>query len=109
MSKYCSKVKYVLKVDDDVFVNLYSLLNYLDNLKLETSNNVLCYFQINSPVQRELNSKFYVSYFELNKTYYPKYCDVLNLLLTTFFLKSVMLVLELKARLDPSFVHFLCC
>jgi len=75
VSEYCSKVKYVLKVDDDVLVNSYSLLNYLDNLKLETNNNLLCYFHVNSPVQRELNSKFYVSYSELNKTFYPKYCD----------------------------------
>jgi len=46
VSEYCSKVKYVLKVDDDVLVNSYSLLNYLDNLKLETNNNLCAIFML---------------------------------------------------------------
>jgi len=53
--------KYVLKVDDDVLVNSYSLLSHLDNLKLKTTNNILCYVHLNAPIERDLNSKFYVS------------------------------------------------
>ena len=62
-------------MDDDVFVNSFSLLNYLDNLKLKTNNNLLCESHVNAPVQRELNSKFYISYNEISKQYYSQYCD----------------------------------
>ncbi len=75
VSNYCSNAKYILKVDDDVFVNSFSLLNYLDNLKLETNNNLLCESHVNAPVQRELNSKFYIPYNVINKKLYSQYCN----------------------------------
>jgi hypothetical protein len=75
VSNYCSNAKYILKVDDDVFVNSFSLLNYLDNLKLETNNNLLCRLRKRSPIVRDLNSKFYISYNITKKKFYSKYCD----------------------------------
>jgi len=65
----------VLKVDDDVLVNSYSLLSHLDNLKLKTTNNILCYVHLNAPIERDLNSKFYVSSNEKKEQFFPKYCD----------------------------------
>jgi hypothetical protein len=75
VSNYCSNAKYVLKVDDDVFVNSFSLLNYLDNLKLKTKNNLLCRLRKRSPIVRDLNSKFYISYNITKKKFYSQYCD----------------------------------
>ena len=75
VSKYCSNAKYVLKVDDDVIVNSYSLLSYLENLKLNTSNNLLCFNHKNAPISRRSSSKFFVSYNEFKTNSYPQYCD----------------------------------
>ena len=72
---HCSNAKYVLKVDDDVFVNSFSLLNYLDNLKLKTKNNLLCRLRKRSTIVRDLNSKFYISYNITKKKFYSQYCD----------------------------------
>jgi len=75
VSNYCSNAKYVLKVDDDVVVNSFALLQYLDNLKLNTDNNLMCFIHKNSKITRESNSKFYVSYNELSTEFYPQYCS----------------------------------
>jgi beta-1,3-galactosyltransferase 2 len=75
VSNYCSNAKYVLKVDDDVVVNSFALLQYLDNLKLNTDNNLMCFIHKNAPINRKKDSKFYVSYNELSTNSYSKYCD----------------------------------
>ena len=48
VSKYCPTTSYVLKVDDDVFVNTYVILNYLNKLLLQaftTRKSVLTSFR----------------------------------------------------------------
>jgi hypothetical protein len=75
VSKYCSNAKYVLKVNDDIIVNLFILLKYLNNLTIINNNNVLCYVHKNKQIDRRLESTFYVSYDETNASYYLPYCD----------------------------------
>lgn len=78
-AKYCSKAKFILKVDDDVIVNTYSLLNYLDGLiqgnMTYPAKSLLCYYYSSAPIMRRNDSKFYVSYNELNQSRYGQYCD----------------------------------
>ena len=75
VSKYCSNVKFVLKVDDDVIVNSHVLLEYLNSLKLNSSDNLLCWKYENAPINRNPKNKFYISYNELAQSHYEPYCD----------------------------------
>ena len=75
VSKYCTKAKFVLKVDDDVIVNSFSLLNYLKSMNSSLSNTMICRYNPNSKVPRDKLSKFYVSPEEYSNEYFIPYCD----------------------------------
>lgn len=91
VSKYCSNAKYVLKVNDDIIVNLFILLKYLNNLTINNNNNnnVLCYVHKNEQIDRRLESKFYVSYDETNASYYLPYCDTRAYMFEGYLAKSL--------------------
>ena len=44
-SKYCSNAKFIMKLDDDVVVNTFDLLNYLNRIYLtdRPENTLYCY------------------------------------------------------------------
>lgn len=70
---YCSSAKYVLKADDDMFVNLNYLVNVLKHRKL---NNTVIGMKITGarPIQNK-NSKWYTPSEMFNGTVYPPYCS----------------------------------
>ncbi|XP_076275527.1 beta-1,3-galactosyltransferase 1-like isoform X2 [Rhynchophorus ferrugineus] len=72
---HCPKVRYILKVDDDTFVNMPLLLNFLkNNLPSNTSNLILCNDKTGSPVIRNKQSKWYVPEDVYPEAFYPSYC-----------------------------------
>ena len=76
-SEYCFNAKFFLKVDDDMVVNSYTLLPFLENLLIENNDdlqNTLIGYCINPPVIRNNLSKFYVSKDEYEPDYYDTYC-----------------------------------
>ncbi|XP_051153436.1 lactosylceramide 1,3-N-acetyl-beta-D-glucosaminyltransferase-like [Leptopilina boulardi] len=73
---YCSNAKYILKLDDDVFVNIAAVLDYLNYLPpLVTRSFIICNPQIRMPVLRGNSTKWGVSFKEYPASYYPKYCS----------------------------------
>lgn len=73
MKTYCPNVKYILKTDDDVFINLKKLI---DTTRRYNLNNVIgghC-FGYEFP-DRNNRSKWYVSYEEYVGKKYPPYCS----------------------------------
>jgi len=95
---YCENAKFMLKIDDDISFNVYRVMNYLDNLLLESSNNLrktmICRFRSNSPTVRNPGSKFFVSEDMYSKDVYPFYCDGPAYLFTTdlaemFYMRSL--------------------
>jgi hypothetical protein len=86
VSTYCSNAKYVLKVDDDIVVNIKPLTSYLNALvKNETyqTNSILCRYYEHAPVFRDNSSKFYLSKEEHVQDYFDPYCDGPAYMLTT--------------------------
>ncbi|XP_018325732.1 beta-1,3-galactosyltransferase 5-like [Agrilus planipennis] len=75
---HCPKAKYILKTDDDIFVNIPTLLTFL---KEELSpygaeNLLLCALLLESSrVKRTYRSKWRVSFKEYSGRYYPPYCS----------------------------------
>jgi len=76
---YCENAKFMLKIDDDISFNVYRVMNYLDNLLLESSNNLrktmICKIHRKAGVIRNPRNKFYVSKELYPKDVYPDYCD----------------------------------
>lgn len=69
----CPKVRYLVKTDDDVFVNTPYLLDYLET-KAEPQNFLFCLKMENSRIKRTYRSKWRVSPREFPGVFYPPYC-----------------------------------
>ncbi|XP_036443218.1 UDP-GlcNAc:betaGal beta-1,3-N-acetylglucosaminyltransferase 7 [Colossoma macropomum] len=71
-STYCGNVRYIFKGDDDVFVSVQNILEYLDSsadVKNLFAGDVL--FKAR-PIRKKEN-KYYIPQALYNKTYYPPY------------------------------------
>ena len=71
----CPDVKYVLKTDDDAFVDTFHLPKFLIRHKFdEKSNFFLCYVLIGYEPRREKSDKWFVTNEEYSGEKYPPYC-----------------------------------
>ncbi|XP_064213076.1 beta-1,3-galactosyltransferase 5 isoform X2 [Tribolium castaneum] len=73
---HCPQAKYILKTDDDVFVNMPLMLNFLtaDLSPFGGSRMIFCTLREKSPVVRSWRSKWRVSFREYAAKTYPPYC-----------------------------------
>ncbi|KAF5288255.1 hypothetical protein FQA39_LY04023, partial [Lamprigera yunnana] len=73
---HCPQAKYILKTDDDVFVNIPTMLDFLTlDLSPNGAKNLLsCTKQTNAPVKRTYRSKWRVSFSDYKGRFYPPYC-----------------------------------
>lgn len=78
ISEFCSNVEMVVKVDDDMFVNVFNLLEYYLPLYQRASRKIMCHLRPKgtSPIMRE-KSKWMVHANQFkNMTHYPvPYCN----------------------------------
>lgn len=73
---YCPCARYLLKTDDDTFVNAPYLLEILNHRlsPLGARNLLMCQLSLSSMVKRSYRSKWRVSYSEYPNRWYPIYC-----------------------------------
>lgn len=72
----CPTTKYVLKIDDDVFLNIFALQNYLKGAtNHQNATHFMCLLWSSIQVQRNSVSKWYVSTEEYPHFTYPPYCS----------------------------------
>ncbi|KAK3577723.1 hypothetical protein CHS0354_002935 [Potamilus streckersoni] len=92
ISEFCPQAKFVLKVDDDVFVNVFKLLLNMSKSYNADKRKIRCYVRINgtSPIQRK-TGKWIVDDWEfINMTHFPvTYCNGFFVLLTTDIIKEL--------------------
>ena len=76
MTMYCPKAKFVMKVDDDVMVNIYKLVNFLqEHNKKENLQNFYYGLTFNEAQPfRENTSKWQISFSDYKYSKYPAYC-----------------------------------
>ena len=76
MNIYCSKASFVMKIDDDVMINIYKLIHFLQEID-HTEPNLSNFFYgltyIARP-SRSNSSKWHVSYSDYKHEWYPTYC-----------------------------------
>jgi beta-1,3-galactosyltransferase 1 len=93
ISIYCSKIKYILKVDDDIVVNTFTLINhlkFLDKNNLNKHSTILCLLWQAMGVMRDRldryrkrkelfffcsKSKWYLSKEDFPLDKFPPYCS----------------------------------
>lgn len=83
----CPDVNFLLKTDDDVFVNspvLYESVEKLSNStpQMRAKNLVICTEVEKPKVKRSFRSKWRVSYAVYADKYYPNYCSGFSVLYT---------------------------
>lgn len=85
ISKHCRTAKYILKTDDDVFVNIFNLVRHVSSLyqrNFATENTIACYVWHKVKVLRDPKKKWYVTKEEYAGDVYPTYCSGAAFLLT---------------------------
>ena len=76
ITNHCSHARYVLKSDDDIFVNTFTLIRHLQSLTefgIEDHNLLMCLVWNNMPVLR--TGKWKVSVEDFKDDVYPTYCS----------------------------------
>ena len=84
ISTYCSHAKFVLKTDDDIFVNMFTMLRHLQtqyHLNAHNHGLMMCLVWSRMKVMRE--GKWKISKDEFKEDYYPTYCSGSAFAMTT--------------------------
>lgn len=95
----CPEAHYLLKTDDDVFVNTPQLYIYLEtpsavSQQFHSDRLLLCYQISSAKVKRSYRSKWRVSFDEFSDKYYPNHCPGFSILYSA----DVVRQLYLKAQ-----------
>lgn len=71
----CGSARYVVKMDDDMVINLTKLLAYLKSEKLPEKPAFHCLVWVNMMVDRNTKSPWYLSRNVYRKNIFPRYCS----------------------------------
>ncbi|NXX36718.1 B3GL1 acetylgalactosaminyltransferase, partial [Nicator chloris] len=97
LSEFCSNARFVMKTDDDVFINTPNLVEFL--LRLNSSEDVFTgYPLIENFAYRGLDRKRFISYEEYPFKFYPPYCSGLGYILDG---KLALRTYELMGHVKP--------
>lgn len=98
---YCPSAKYILKLDDDVFVHIPALLNFLtqDLSPWGARRLILCDLKLEVAVKRSWRSKWRVSPQEYPGRLYPAYCAGFAIL----YSPDTVFLLYREAQKEPYF------
>ena len=79
ISRHCPQPTFVLKTDDDIFVNMFNLVSHLDSIMSLRGGQVqgllLCLVWYRMKVVRDPKSKWYLPRSEFADDYFPTYCS----------------------------------
>lgn len=73
VSEHCMGAKYVIKMDDDIVVNIYKMMVMFNHLNFPLKNLLAGYVLNNMKVIREHANKWFVTYKEYPKQFYPPF------------------------------------
>ncbi|CAH8839259.1 unnamed protein product [Trichobilharzia szidati] len=75
---YCNKVPFLVKADDDTFIDIFHLVNYLENRQTQLNSSFYCSATANVKVKRPnhmKNSKWEITNKEFSDNVFPTYCE----------------------------------
>ncbi|KAL3871977.1 hypothetical protein ACJMK2_039948 [Sinanodonta woodiana] len=77
INQNCRKAKFVLKVDDDIFVDIFKVVHKLVPSLKNKARNIVCYVkeENTSPIVRDKGSKWYIpEHIFPQRTHLPRFC-----------------------------------
>ncbi|KAG0432951.1 hypothetical protein HPB47_020358 [Ixodes persulcatus] len=89
VTEYCSGVKYVVKIDDDVVVNLALMMKYLNEVPASQARVLHCQVWEHMPVLRETNSPWYLSKDVHPNKEFSEYCSGRGLVFRSSLLRPL--------------------
>ncbi|NXE79088.1 B3GL1 acetylgalactosaminyltransferase, partial [Cochlearius cochlearius] len=96
-AEFCSNTRFLMKTDDDVFINTANLVKFL--LKLNSSENVFTGYPLTDNfAYRGFYKKTYISYDEYPFKLYPPYCSGMGYILDG---KLALRIYELMSHIKP--------
>jgi len=101
-AKYCD-FQFVMKADDDVFVNPYRLMGYLGNPVTPKTKLYLGYVRRSAVPHRQ--GKYGVSMEAYNKTRYPKFCGGVGYVLSSDLVLKMVQMFDAKKPLNLEDVY----
>ena len=76
ISEHCRQAKFILKTDDDIFVNIFSLVNHLKSRGSDSMKKLMfCLVWRRMKVIRNPKSKWYIPKSEFKDEFFPQYCS----------------------------------
>ncbi|NWU91606.1 B3GL1 acetylgalactosaminyltransferase, partial [Upupa epops] len=97
VTEFCPNTRFLMKTDDDVFINTANLVKFL--LKLNSSETTFTgYPLIENVAYRGFNKKRYISYEEYPFRLYPPYCSGMGYILDG---KLALRIYELMGHIKP--------
>lgn len=94
VSQYCYSATFVIKSDDDIFIDIHSLMNIMNSTEVSNYGNnnvILCNQWLRMKVIRDKKSKWYISEEEFPEEFFPPYCS------GSIFIMSIDIVTKLYA------------
>jgi beta-1,3-galactosyltransferase 1 len=95
ISSHCQFTHFVLKADDDIFVNIFALVRHLRASELTPPKSISCLVWPYMPVMRDPNSKWYVSPEEWPQDAYTDYCSGSAFIISVPAISTMLQVLPL--------------
>ena len=89
---HCARTKYVLKTDDDIFINIFEILEHILPTIDSKKNAIACHVKESgtSIIVRDKNSKWYVpEHFFQNMTHFPRFCTGYAVVMTATLVREL--------------------
>ena len=104
---YCPQVQFIFKGDDDVFVNVFNVLKYIEGQSLENQMGLFTGSVLYpSPRITDPRSKYYVSSNLWSEKYYPPYVSGGGFIMSSFIANQIFEVMKVLPiiPIDDAFV-----
>lgn len=98
-AEYCSNAKFIIKMDDDIVVDIYKLVEYLHKLSLSEKRPIAGYVLRGMNPIRERHNKWFVTKEEYSKSFYPPF-------VSGWFYITTPKVATLISKLAKTFPYF---
>ncbi|KAK6187335.1 hypothetical protein SNE40_005392 [Patella caerulea] len=89
VAKLCNKTKYILKTEDNMWINIVGLQSMLQNVTTDLDNAVAGACQYNAYPNGDKDSKWFASYQSFSQATYPGLCSGTGYVLKSHVLRNI--------------------